>query len=258
VDQPGDPAFVLQIALKRVLAEFMDEQGQVDYAALKVSPAYATFQDQTALLRTFDPFFLSTREEKLAFWINLYNTLILDAVISLNIKRTITEQMAGVGFLQRAAYIVGGQRLSADDIEHGILRSNRGHPYFYTPQFRSDDQRLSWVVAPFEARIHFALNCASRSCPPIRTYLAQNIEDQLAMAARNFISSDLELVTGRNKIRLSYIFKWFAGDFGGHVGLIDFILAQLDDQGSVDWMKTNRNKIKFSFKPNVWSLNGKV
>ncbi|MBE0667570.1 MAG: DUF547 domain-containing protein, partial [Bacteroidales bacterium] len=81
--QIEDPAFVLRVALQDLLAGFMDEQGQINYAALKTSPAYVAFHDQTAQLQTFDPASLITRDAKLAFWINLYNMLIMDAVISL-------------------------------------------------------------------------------------------------------------------------------------------------------------------------------
>jgi hypothetical protein len=257
-EQVDDPAPALRITLQDLLVDFMDDQGQVDYAALKVSPAYAAFQSHTARLRAFDPATLATRPEKLAFWINLYNTLIMDAVIQLNVKRSVAERLAGVGFFRKAAYVIGGQRMSADDIEHGILRSNKGHPFFYSPQFRSDDPRLDWVITPFEKRIHFALNCASRSCPPIRAYKAEDLEAQLYLAAGNFVSRDLEIVPGERQFRVSTIYKWFAIDFGNSSKLIDFIHAHLEDQGSADWLGNNMDKIKISFKPFDWGLNGRT
>ena len=258
VRQVEELASSLRIALQNLLSASMDGQGQVDYAALKASPAYAAFHEKTISLRTFDPSSLPTHEAKLAFWINLYNTLILDGVIALEIKQTVTERLAGIGFFHKAAYIVGGRRVSCDDIEHGILRSNCGHPYFHLPQFRSNDPRLAWVIDPQERRIHFALNCASRSCPPIRAYTAEKLEAQLAMATHNFITTDLEILSGAKAIRVSSIFKWFSEDFGGKSGVIDFILAQLEDGESKKWLADNRGRVKLVFKPYDWGLNSKT
>ncbi|MBM3152484.1 MAG: DUF547 domain-containing protein [Chloroflexi bacterium] len=257
-DQTSDPALTLRVELQTLLAGFVNGEGQVDYAALKTSPAYAAFQNKAAVLHGFDPSSLPTAQSRLAFWVNLYNTLILDAVITLGVRRSVSERMAGIGFFRQAAYSVGGQRLSADDIEHGILRLNRGHPYFYTPQFRSDDPRIDWVIAPFEPRIHFALNCASRSCPPIRAYLPEKLEAQLDLAARSFVSADLEILPEKGMIRISSIFKWFAGDFGGRAGTISFILSHLDDEGSISWLAAHREKARMVYKRYDWGLNGKV
>jgi hypothetical protein len=254
----GDPALALRNALQNLLAGFMDDTGQVYYGALRSHPAYAAFRAKTVSLETFDPSSLPNAQSRLAFWINLYNTLILDAVIALGVRRSVSERMAGIGFFRQAAYSVGGWRLSADDIEHGILRANRGHPFFYLPQFRSDDPRCDWVVAPFDPRIHFALNCASRSCPPIRAYLPEKLEAQLDLAARSFVTADLEIFPEKGMIRVSSIFKWFAGDFGGRAGTINFILAHLDDEGSMSWMAAHREKAKLVYKRYDWGLNGKV
>ncbi len=253
----GDPAFSLRNALQNLLAGFMDGTGQVDYGALRSHPAYAAFRAGTASLETFDPSSLPTAQSRLAFWINLYNTLILDAVIALTIRRSVTERLAGLSFFHRAAYRVGGQRLSADDIEHGILRLNRGHPYFRVPQFHSKDPRLGWVLSSFEPRIHFALNCASRSCPSIRVYLPEKIEGQLDLATRSFIAADVELLPYRMEIRISSIFKWFTSDFGGRNGTLDFLLVHLSDEGMKDWLAAHRQRVEFSYKPYDWGLNGK-
>lgn len=253
-----DLALALRITLQDLLARFLDGYGQVNYAALKASPSYADFHKMAAALQTFDPASLLNHEARLAFWINLYNTLILDAVISLNVERSVAERLAGVGFFRNAAYIVAGRHVSADDIEHGILRLNRGHPYFLLPQFCSEDPRLGWVIEPFEPRIHFALNCASRSCPPIRAYLPEKIEGQLDLATRSFIAEDIELLPHRMELRISSIFKWFASDFGGRRGTLNFLLAHLSDEGKKDWLACQRERVKFSYKPYDWGLNGKV
>ena len=165
----------------------MEEDGTgVEYGLMRNDPVFVEFQKVSSpRLRGFDPASLSTRQEKMAFWINLYNALVLDAVIHLGVQRSVTEGRLGIlAFFQQAAYIVGGHRVSADDIEHGILRSNKGHPYLPGAHFAQDDPRQKWVISPLDVRIHFALNCASRSCPPIQTYSADQLEPQLELAEK--------------------------------------------------------------------------
>lgn len=251
-----DPAAELQKLLQEILAAFADEEGRsVDYRALQASPAFGKFRACVGRLRTFDPSTLSTREEQLAFWINLYNTLIVNGVIALEVKRSIAERWAGIAFLRQAAYQVGGQRMSCDDIEHGILRGNRGHPFFAGRQFHASDPRRAWVVEPPDARIHFALNCASRSCPPIRVYSAEKLNEQLDMATRNYLAHEAQVKPEENALHLSSIFQWFAGDFGGRVGTLDFLLAHLPYGKPKDWLSRNGRTVRLRFSPYDWRLN---
>jgi hypothetical protein len=134
-----------------------------------------------ARLQTFDPASLETDAERLAFWLNVYNVLIVDAVIVFGIQRTVWQDK---GFFRRAVYRIGGQRVSADEIEHGSLRQNRKLPSMPLPLFTSTDARRAWSPSRLDARLHRALNCASRSCPPIAVYDAAQIDAQLDVAAR--------------------------------------------------------------------------
>ncbi len=143
---------------------FDDARGRVDYAALRHSPMYAEYRRCASRLRAFDPSQITTRAERLAFWINLYNALILDAVIRFEVKRSVNE---APGFFWRAAYCIGGKRFSSFDIEYGILRANAGHPLIPGPQFGANDPRRGYSLPDVDPRIHFALVCGARSCPPI-------------------------------------------------------------------------------------------
>jgi hypothetical protein len=255
----GDPAAELVDLLRKVLSRGLADRGEnVDYVALRADPLYDDFRHCTAKLRAYDPAILPDRNARLAFWINLYNTLVLDAIIALGVRRTIMEKRAGLTFLRQAAYIFGGQRLSCDDIEHGILRANRGHPLYPGKQFASSYPRLKWVIKPFDARIHFALNCASRSCPPIRAYSPENLDSQLELATRGYLATDVQILPEENALYLSSIFKWFAQDFGGREGIIDFVLSHLANTTERTWMTQQRGKVALHYKPYDWSLNGKV
>ena len=259
VDSIEDPTTELIDLLHRVLSsELTDHGATVDYAVLRGSLLYNDFRQCTRKLRTFDPSTLPDRNAQLTFWINLYNTLVLDAVIALGIKRSITEKRAGLTFLRQAAYIVGGQRMSCDDIEHGILRANRGHPFFPGKHFHSSDPRLRWVIEPFDERVHFALNCASHSCPPIRAYSPEKLDSQLDLATRSYLATDVQILPKENAIYLSSIFKWFAADFGGREGIIDFILPYLSDTPERIWLMQQRSRVSIRHKPFDWSLNRKA
>ncbi len=265
VEVPGadptdrDPAAELVDLLHEVLSTGLADQGEmVDYASLRGSWLYDEFRRCTGKLHVFDPSVLPDRNTRLAFWINLYNILVLDGVTALGVRRSVMERRAGITFFRQAAYIVGGQWVSCDDIEHGILRANRGHPLYPGKQFHSSDPRLKWVVEPFDVRVHFALNCASRSCPPIRAYSPEKLDPQLDLAARSYLTANVQIVPEDNALHLPSIFKWFAMDFGGRDGIIDFVLSHLSDGAELLWLSKERGKASLRYKPYDWSLNSKA
>jgi len=252
----------LAAELKRAINAFktsaMDPDGRhVDYGRLRESEAYAAYRTAcTPQLRTLDLSTLTAREEQLAFWINLYNALVIDAVIAFGVQRSVAEGRAGVlAFFRRAAYNVGGQRFSLEDIEHGILRENRGHPYLPGPQFAPSDPRRRWVIRPMDPRIHFALNCASRSCPPIGVYDGAQIERQLDQAARSFVNAQVTVHPDGGEVELSAIFRWYARDFGGRAGVLDFLLRHLPDAEGRRWLQAHRARVRLTYRPYDWALN---
>jgi hypothetical protein len=252
----GDPAAELVALLHEVLSQAPADDGErVDYAGLRASSLYDDFHRCTGRLLTFDQAALPDRDARLAFWINLYNTLVLDAIIALGVQRSVMERRAGIAFFRQAAHIVGGQRVSCDDIEHGILRANRGNPLFPGKQFGSSDPRLKWVVEPMDPRVHFALNCASRSCPPIRAYSPGQLDSQLQLAVRGYLAANLRIESEEKTVYLPAIFKWFARDFGGREGILDLLLAHLPGGEPGAWLTQNRHAVSLRYSPYDWLLN---
>lgn len=236
----------------------IDESGfTVNYESLRSSPPYNEYRNACSpRLMYFDPQLLATREEQLAFWINLYNALVMDGVISKQVTQSVgSNPLKLLAFFRGTSYNVAGYRMSCDDIEHGILRGNRGHPMLPGRQFPSTDLRKSWIVDPVDVRIHFALNCAGRSCPPIQVYTAAEIDAQLDLAARNFVNADLSIDPHHYEVHLSAIFSWFKGDFGGRDGIIDFLLQYLPEDDRQSWLLEHRDSIEFKFKDYDWGLN---
>jgi len=228
---------------------------RVDYAKIRSSEAYRAFQrNLLPQLRAFAPTTLPDRKHRLAFWINLYNALVIDAVIRFSRAPAEDGARALAAFFRQAAYHVGGQRLSCDDIEHGILRANRGHPFYPGPQFAADDPRRRWTFESVDPRIHFALNCASCSCPPIGVYRPERLDEQLDAATRNFVAQEVRLDTDSRQVFLSSIFRWYLGDFGGREGLRAFLVRYLPSDAQQHWDDTFR----WRFTPYNWHPNGSL
>jgi hypothetical protein len=222
-----------------------------DYAKLADSDCYAQYRACSGRLLEFDPSVLQTRQERQAFWINLYNALIVDAVIAFRLKKSVQEDR---GYFRRAAYIVGGRRYSADDIEHGILRGNRRHFHvgILLPQFAPGDPRLALSLQPADPRIHCALVCASRSCPPIAAYDPERIDEQLDLACSTFINGGGVQMEEDGRLCLSPIFRWYGRDFGGREGIREFVLRYLDE-GEPRALLENGQRLNFYRYD--WSLN---
>lgn len=204
----------------RLLQKHVTTNGNVDYLGFK--------NDRNQLQTYLDELSANVPQKSwsknavLAYWINAYNAftvkLILDhyPVKSIkDIKRPWDQEFIGLG----------DRTYSLGDIEHDILREMN------------------------EPRIHFAINCASFSCPELanKAYTEQNLEQQLDTAAKTFVNDKTKNMIKADYIEISKIFKWFSGDFETQGTLIDFL------------NKYSKVKIdsdaKVKYKDYNWSLN---
>jgi hypothetical protein len=228
-------------------------RGLVDYYALRESSEYKEYRRLTNSLREFDVCQLVGRRDKLAFWVNLYNTIVVDGIVTLGIKQSVQE---APDFFSRLKYAIGKQLFSADDIEHGILRGN-ARPWFHVlRQFGAKDPRKAWIVKPVDSRIHFALVCGSRSCAPIDYYGGATIYEQLEAAAKSFVnSSEVITLPEEGKVLLSEIFRWYEADFGGKRGVVDFLYDYLADEHARQFIRENAETVRFEYIYYDWNLN---
>ena len=256
---PGTSSLDLEIkqSLNLIKAEAISSDGhQVDYRSITASHSYREYKKLAGRLGNYDYKSLSSREEKLAFWINLYNALVIDAVIQAKIQSSVTEGWLGIlRFFHQAAYLVGGERFSLSDIEHGVLRANSGFPYFPGYHFPAKDTREPATIHPLDVRIHFALNCASNSCPPIGVYNPEQIDSQLDLAARTFINSDTKLKISEKRISISRIFRWYLVDFGGKEGILKILAKYLESPQGTKWNPKDLADLRLKFHPYDWKLN---
>lgn len=230
---------------------FDSSLSKVNYRELRKSQAFNEYKNLTLYLNTFDLRQLRTDAEKKAFWINIYNVLIVHGVIELNVKRTVREVF---NYFSRVAYQIAGQRFSADDIEHGILRCNHKHPGKGLQLLGPWDKRREYMLNDFDPRIHFALVCAASSCPPIEFYTAEDIDNQLDLAAQSFMNRDgLKINYETNVLYLSQIFKWYKTDFAQTETELLAYLANYCDK-SIRPSLIN-GKFSIEYLPYQWELN---
>ncbi len=220
----GEAAERLQRAMLGVIGAFTREDGALDYRALRASPQWTAAAAQAGALAAIRPEALEARGERLAFWINVYNAMVFHAVVDLDVKASVREVR---GFFRRIAYRVGAHVVTADDVEHGILRDNARHGWWRRRPFGPGDPRRALAVRPIDPRIHFAITCGAQSCPPIGVYRASAIESQLDLAARNFLNQEVA-VDGGGRVTCSRILDWYAADFAAAGGLGPLLARHLD------------------------------
>ena len=229
-------------AYARVLETYVTPEGRVRYAALKAEPAdLKAFVEQLAAVSPENrPDLFPTRAAQMAYWINAYNAFVIHAVVEAYPVESVRDLKFGFGllFFKRARFVAGGRRLSLDDIEHGILRRQFAEP-----------------------RMHFALNCASTSCPPLarQPYRGESLEAQLDQAARAFIGREENVWMRGDVLFLSKIFDWYAEDFtrrggaaDGSATVVDYLLGYLPAETAA---RIRQEKPRVEFYNYDWSLN---
>ena len=211
----------------KMKAEAMSaDGGKVDYAALKRSPLFKKYFELVSQLKFFRLESLDAAQKKAAL-LNLYNSLIIDAVIN-NLLDTNGGTLARLKLYASASYNVGGILFSLNDIENGLLRCNRKSavPLTSLPFRKEDDPRRKLMLPECDARVHFALNCAANGCPPIGIYSAAEIDEQLDIATQGFLDGSVKIDQQNNSITLSMLFSWYREDFGANDReVLDWIIS---------------------------------
>lgn len=239
----------LQRAVLGAIGAFTRADGRLDYRALSASAEWAAAAGAADALPGVDLAGLAGREARLAFWINVYNALVFHGVVALGVRRTVREVRR---FFARVAYRVGDVVLTADDVEHGILRGNARQGLLRRRPFPPGDPRLALAIRPVDPRIHFAIMCGARSCPPIGVYRAAALEQQLDLAARKFLNQEVAL-DARGCVTCSRILDWYAEDFEGAGGIGPLLLRYLDG-GPVRAAVGGRARPCDAYRAYDWSL----
>jgi len=158
----------------------------------------------------------------LAFYLNAYNAWILHKTLAMYPTKSVKDPL--FTFFLKDSIRVGGKKVSFNKLEKDLIRKKFSEP-----------------------RIHFALNCASRSCPPLWNAVFKDgaLEKPLAKLASDFMNSTNGVEVAGNKVRLSKIFEWYAEDFGGEKAVLEYIgenrKTPLPKGGSISYQTYNWN-----------------
>lgn len=165
---------------------------------------------------------LPHQDEVKTFWINTYNAY--STYLLKPQPEIILTQVGRLNFFNARAIIIAGKPLSLNDIEHGILRKSKlwwSRGYLTRRLVRGFERKFR--VKHFDYRIHFALNCGGESCPPIRFYKPEKLEQQLEMATYSFLEAETSYNKETDTVTTSQILKWYIGDFDGSKGIITML-----------------------------------
>jgi len=185
--------------------------GTMDYVSAKSDARFLEFDEAVCELQGLD---LSVMDEKtkLAFCINVYNLMIKHAFIKIGLP---SSNLTRSAFFNGVKYNLGGQLFSFSELENGILRSNSKAPYSLSKPFGRSDPRIKLICEKLDPRIHFALNCGANSCPPVKNFTAESIEEELRVVAQAFCEQDTSVAVDEdlNELHLCMIFSWYRSDF---------------------------------------------
>ena len=242
----GEPTAWSYADLDYVLERYVGDDGRVDYAGLIGDRARLDryVASLAAVSPDSHPQRFSGDAERLAYWINAYNALMLARVVQAWPIRSVKEIRLAFGVFWLERHELGGTSWSLRGLENKIIRGRFDEP-----------------------RIHFAINCASAGCPalPRRAFRAETLEADLDHAARRFIGDPRHVRIDRDRgaIHLSRIFKWFEDDFTGWLerrqserahGLLDYIKLYLPEEHTRTW---DPKHLKIEFLEYDWAINSR-
>lgn len=204
----------------KLLKKYVTNEGLVNYKNFKKEQIL--LQKYISHLGEIMPTNNWTNNEKLAYWINAYNAMTIDLILRYYPLKSIKDIKKP---WDKRYWKLGNKWYNLNEIEHDILRKMN------------------------EPRIHFAIVCASYSCPKLNNiaFTSNHLNNQLTKATKEFLSDSNRNEISKNDIKLSKIFQWFSKDFKQNGNLIDF----LNTYSSVEISE----KAKTSFKDYNWNLN---
>ncbi len=158
---------------------------------------------------------LDNDDKRKSFWINVYN-----AQVQLILTKNPQLFENRGAFFSTPSITIAGRELSFDNIEHGIVRGSRAKLALgLLPKLFVSKYEKKLRVRQRDGRIHFALNCGAKSCPPVAIYEASRIDEQLDKSSNAYLNETSIYKADENKVYVTALFNWFRGDFGGFKGV---------------------------------------
>ncbi|MCA9666384.1 MAG: DUF547 domain-containing protein [Myxococcales bacterium] len=201
--------------------------GRVDYAGIKAN-AQKQLDAYVASVGKSKPG--GSKKAKLAFYINAYNATVIKAIVD---RYPISSVMKVKGFFDKVKHKIAGRMMTLNQLENGVIR----------PTFK-------------DARVHFALVCGARSCPPLmsRAFSAARVDKDLDRLTATFLKKNHHGVRIKGgDVHVSKLFQWYKKDFVANAGSVNKFITKY--RRGVDAPKIATSTLKFL--PYSWALNKK-
>ncbi|MGB3151809.1 MAG: DUF547 domain-containing protein [Maribacter sp.] len=186
---------------------------------------------------------LNTNEKKLAFWVNIYNSY-----IQVILKDNPDLYNDRGSFFKNDQIRIAGEVISFAKIEHGIIRKS---------QWEYGLGRIrKWFPNKFERklrvdkrdyRVHFALNCGAKDCPPVAIYDWERLDEQFDKSTKKYLEQTTVYNAEKKEVAVTSLFSWFRGDFGNKSG-VKKILKKFD-------LIPTTKEIELTYKSYDWTLD---
>jgi hypothetical protein len=224
-----------------LVSRYLVDDGQrVDYKAWKDNPQdVAAFDDYINMLALVSPRNHPEQFPRAAdarsYWINAYNALVLHAVLEYwpldsvrDVKLSLSSRIVpNKGFFYDRKVVLGGQETNLYDLEKEVLKNQK------------------------DPRLHFALNCASESCPVLRAW--EWTDEQLDTAAREFVNKPENVAVENRTLQVSRIFKWYKKDFPAE--LATYLEGYADPPLASQLRQASEGSYPVRYREYDWSLN---
>ncbi|XP_023728522.1 uncharacterized protein LOC111876216 [Lactuca sativa] len=178
-----------------------------------------------------------THQEKLAFWINIYNSCMMNAFLENGIPES--PEMV-VQLMQKATINVGGHFLNAISIEHFILRLPYHSKFTFVKGVKNDEitARSVFGLELSEPLVTFALSCGSWSSPSVRIYTGSQVENELEIAKKDYLQAAIGISTTNKMVEIPKLLDWYMLDFAKDMeSLLDWVCLQLPNEVGKEAMK---------------------
>ena len=231
----------------QVLSQHVDDTGEVNYQSISEDPGFLVYIDTLSRVTPeTHPDFFPDERFRLAYYINAYNAFTIYGVVKnpgiASVKDVSVKSLAmlkeGQGFFYSLRFKMGKRWINLYDLENKIIRGFG------------------------DARIHAAINCASKSCPMLsnRAYIPQKLDKSLGQAMSVMLDNPLHLdiAPEQKEVRASEIFKWFLEDFDAKSpkDLFSYWMPFLSDERRALLEQARSENYTIKWTPYDWALNG--
>lgn len=187
---------------------------------------------------------LATNQDKLAFWVNIYNAYILH-ILGENPEKYNDRR----SFFKEEQIPIAGELRSFSKIEHGLIRKSQWEyglglirkwfPNKFERKLRVDKR---------DYRIHFALNCGAKECPPVAVYTPEKVNEQFDKGTERYLKRTTTFDADKNLAKVTSLFNWFRGDFGCKSGVRDILRTY-------KVVPPTEEKLEIEYKNYDWTLD---